>query len=493
MALESPADELFYGGAAGGGKTGLLCGTALTRHRKSIIYRRQYQDIKEIEEQVEEILGDATGYNQNRKIWKLPGGDHRQLEFGACAKPGSEKAFMGRPHDLKAFDEIPQFTEQQYLFLTGWNRTTMEGQRCRVIAAGNPPMQPEEEWIIERWAAWLDPDHPDPALPGELRWYIRNEDGKDEEVPGPKEGWERPDNIVREGVVYRPRSRTFVPARTTDNPLLNEEYLATLQSLPEPLRSYLLYGSFDLKGEENPWQVFPTKWVEAAMDRWRKTPRPEIAMSALGVDVARGGRDNTVLSPRWGPWFGEQIVEPGKNTPDGPSVAALVMQHVADSCSINIDILNVGGSPFDILSEQDVHPVLAMNASNATDARDKSGRLKMRNKRAEWHWRLREALDPDAGYDVCLPPSKELKRDLLAVRFKLTIGGIQVESKEDLVKRLGRSTDYGDSIVMAAAEDSMVVLTDEHFAPLQPSPQQQRTAWHSGAVRATDLDWDRMR
>ena len=50
-------------------------------------------------------------------------------------------------------------------------------------------------------------------------------------------------------------------------------------------------------------------------------------MSTIGLDVARGGSDATVLSPRFGSYFAEQIIVPGKGTPDGGSVAALVLQH----------------------------------------------------------------------------------------------------------------------------------------------------------------------
>jgi hypothetical protein len=46
-------------------------------------------------------------------------------------------------------------------------------------------------------------------------------------------------------------------------------------------------------------------------------------MDSLGVDVARGGGDATVLGARFGNWFAELQVYPGGTTPDGPSVAAL--------------------------------------------------------------------------------------------------------------------------------------------------------------------------
>ena len=66
--------------------------------------------------------------------------------------------------------------------------------------------------------------------------------------------------------------------------------------------------------------------MKLAQERWRSR-RPEGEMSTIGLDVARGGSDATVLSPRFGSYFAEQIIVPGKGTPDGGSVAALVLQH----------------------------------------------------------------------------------------------------------------------------------------------------------------------
>jgi hypothetical protein len=48
----------------------------------------------------------------------------------------------GRPHDLKAFDEVSDFSESQYTFIIGWNRTTTEGHAAgwsrRAIRPPNP-------------------------------------------------------------------------------------------------------------------------------------------------------------------------------------------------------------------------------------------------------------------------------------------------------------------------------------------------------------------
>jgi len=53
------------------------------------------------------------------------------------------------------------------------------------------------------------------------------------------------------------------------------------------------------------------------------------------------------------------------------------------------------------------------------------------------------------GEGIALPPDPELVSDLCAPRWKLTARGIQVESKDEIIKRLGRSPDCGDAVVMA--------------------------------------------
>ena len=298
--------------------------------------------------------------------------------------------------------------------------------------------------FLRFFAPWLDESHPDPAKPGELRWFTTF-DGKDIALP-------HGEPITVKGELIRPHSRTFIPARLEDNPYLNSpEYLAKLQALPEPLRSKMLYGDFKAGREDNAQQVIPSDWVRLAQERWRNRPPPQTPMTALGVDVARGGRDRTVITARFDNWLDEQRAYPGASTPDGPAVAALVIRARRDDAMVNIDIIGIGSSPYDSLRAAIGERAWAMNASEASEKRDKSGQLGFLNQRAEWWWGLREALDPASGQDLALPPDPELKADLCAPRWKLTPRGIQVESKEDIIKRIGRSPDKGDSAVYAVA------------------------------------------
>jgi len=350
------------------------------------------------------------------------------------------------------FDEITHFFEQQFRFLAGWLRTTTPGQRCRVVCAGNPPTNQDGQWVVKFWAPWLDDKHPNPAKPGELRWYAMI-DG--EEI-------ERPDGalFVHNGETIQPQSRTFIPSKVQDNAfLMSSGYVAQLQALPEPLRSQMLRGDFKAGTEDSAWQVIPTAWIDAAMARW--TPEGGLGrpMDSMGVDVARGGKDKTVLAMRHGTWYAPLKRYPGAETPDGGTTAGLVVANRRDGAPVHVDVVGVGGSVVDHLESNDVQ-VVAVNGGDREGVEGQTdkmtNRLKFRNKRAMLWWRFRESLDPKIGDNIALPNDSQLRADLCAPMWKLTPGGILVEPKEDgpdgpgIKKRLGRSPDDGDAVVNAS-------------------------------------------
>jgi hypothetical protein len=437
MAYESEADIVGYGGAAGGGKTDLACGKALTRHQNTMILRREATQLTGVIDRLTKLIGSKDGYNGSEKIWRLK---HRQIEFGSVPHLGDEESYQGRPHDFLVFDEAAHFLEHQVRFLMGWLRTTDPRQKCQALLTFNPPTSAEGQWVTRFFAPWLDKNHPRPAKPGELRWFAVI-DGKDVER-------ENGEPFEHEGQVIRPQSRTFIPSRITDNPyLLNTGYMSTLQALPEPLRSQMLNGDFSAGLEDDPFQVIPTAWVEAAMSRWHEPVRLE-PMDSLGVDVARGGKDETVLARRHGMWFNRPLAYPGKDTPDGPAVAGLVVSALRDKAPIHIDVIGVGSSPYDFLKEAGQH-VIGVNVSEASHARDKSGMLEFPNLRSQYWWAMREALDPANNTGIALPPDSRLKADLCAPKWRLQGKRIQVESRDDIVKRIGRSPDYASAYCLA--------------------------------------------
>lgn len=482
-AFESEADELLYGGAAGGGKTDLQVGLALSRHRRSIIFRREGTQLAEIIDRLDELAPDADT-NLNKGRWTLP--DGRFVEVGGVKHLRDWRKYQGRPHDLIEFDELTQFARSQFRKLIIWNRSTEPqigqadpgvSQRCRVVCATNPPTTEEERWVIDEWGPWLDPEHGKPAEPGELRWYLYGED--DTILWFTREELTETDGgrlvVEIDGEEREPSSRTFIPAKLSDNPHLAEtDYGKRLDRLPEELRKAFKEGDFGVGLGSDPFQVLPRAWVKAAQERWQERS-PEGPMLQLGVDPARGGKDKTVLAPRYGTYVGRLIERPGPETPDGPTVGQHVIAAAEPTARVVIDVIGYGSSPYDWLRETTRLRVQAFNASERDpEATDHSGTLTFRNRRAQAYWRLRELLDPSNPHDlaepVALPPGKELRRELCAAKWKMTTSGIQIEPKEDIKERLGRSPDRADAVVYAFAK------LDKDL----PAAPQSRTGRRSG-------------
>ena len=108
QAFVGEADELFYGGEAGSGKTDLGIGLALTEHKRSLLLRRINKDAVKIKPRIEEILGHDSGYNGQLQRWRL---GQRQIDIAGCEQESDKQRFKGDPHDLIIFDEGTDFLE----------------------------------------------------------------------------------------------------------------------------------------------------------------------------------------------------------------------------------------------------------------------------------------------------------------------------------------------------------------------------------------------
>lgn len=487
QAYYSLADLLLYGGSPGGGKTDLLCGTALTNHRRSVIFRAKSVDLRGIEERIIELAG-REGWNGADKIYRR---GEVLLELGHLEKPGAEFSWQGRPHDLYGFDEGAQLARKKVQFVMGWMRSTTPGQRRRAIIASNPPTGGEGEWLVEWFAPWLDDKFPNPAKPGELRWAatapdqegttVWLDDGRPivftigREYRFATEEEVTLSNAGQRDDVITPLTRTFIPSRLSDNPYLaNTGYRAQLQALPEPLRSILLKGDFLAARVDHEWQVIPSSWVKAAQARWTPTPPNDAAMTALGVDVAQGGADATTIAPRHGPWYAPIVKKPGVETPKPSDVAGLVVSIRRNGAVVVVDMGGgYGGGVKERLEDNEIK-VVGFNGAEGTNEKTADKQLEFRNQKSKCLWRFREALDPDQedGSKIALPPSPTLFADLTAYRWKLTSGGILIEDKLELKKpeRLGRSPDEGDAVVMAWSEgEKEIVARQRRSKRLNPS------------------------
>lgn len=142
-------------------------------------------------------------------------------------------------------------------------------------------------------------------------------------------------------------------------------------------------------------------------------------------------------------------------------LAGIVAGHLTAGGVAVVDAVGQGAGVVSRLREQH-KPVVAFVAGAGSTAKDSSGSFGFVNQRAEAWWRLREMLaDPES--EIALPPDPILLGELTAPGWKTTSNGrIQVESKDEIAKRLGKlesrkaldeggSTNRADAVVQAFA------------------------------------------
>ena len=214
-------------------------------------------------------------------------------------------------------------------------------------------------------------------------------------------------------------------------------------------------GEFCSSDEDS---VIPFEWVELAAERWQAwkgsgdAPGP---VTVVGCDIARMGADQTVLALR----AGDIMVELRRSHHEDTMATVGRIVGVLEAhpqCKGVVDIIGLGSGVYDRLKEQGYRLTTAFNASAGTTRKDRSGELGFLNTRSAAWWNLREMLDPAFDPTLAFPPDDELIGDLSAPRYSVTsTGKIQVESKDEVRKRIGRSTDAGDAVVMATFDKAL--------------------------------------
>lgn len=460
QAYFSLADILLYGGQAGGGKSQLVVGWGANESNNGIIFRRELSQTDGLERDGKTIIANVASFNGQDLEWTWP--DGKTLKLGGMKMPDDWISHAGRERDYIGVDEGGEFLEVQIASIQAWLRAP-KGKRARMIIASNPPRTAEGLWLLEWFGPWLDDRHPlYPAFPGALLWAIYVTQEKVSRmiwVDGPGE-------YEHDGETYTARSLTFVPASLEDNPYRDTpEYRATLQSLPEPLRSQLLHGDWRAGMEDAANQTIPTSWVRAAIDRRKSsTPPQDLPMCAIGVDCSGGGSDPMVQAARYDGWYADFIITPAKQIPldkAGAYAAGLVLATRRDGALVVPDMGGGYGGPlYEHLRDNEIE-CFPFRGAEGTTKRSKDGNLKFVNSRSAAYWLFREALDPGqpGGSPIQLPISARMLAGLTAPSFEVTPRGIKVEPKVirdakgkvtgGVMAKLGFSPDEADAVVMA--------------------------------------------
>lgn len=230
--------EVFYGGAAGGGKSDWLLMAALQFAEvpgyAALLLRRSYADLAlegALMQRSHEWLdpSDASWSDVDHR-WTFPSG--ASLTFGYLEHAGDEQRYASAEFQMIGFDEVSQFPEEQYRFLfSRLRRTRGLGVPLRMRCASNP-IGPGKAWVQARFV--------DAATSGRL----------------------------------------FIPARLEDNPAIDaESYEESLRELGSVIYRALRYGDWDVKPEG---RAFKRAWFEVVS----KQERPDRATRVRRWDLA---------------------------------------------------------------------------------------------------------------------------------------------------------------------------------------------------------------
>ena len=137
-------DELFYGGAAGGGKSDFLLGDFLQdvpRYASAwqgVLFRRTYNELEELVRRSREIYpASGASWHEQAKTWTWPNGASLRMRY--IERDADATRYQGHQYTWIGWDELTQWpTDYGYRFLRGRLRSANNVGTKRIRAAANP-------------------------------------------------------------------------------------------------------------------------------------------------------------------------------------------------------------------------------------------------------------------------------------------------------------------------------------------------------------------
>jgi len=266
----------------------------------------------------------------------------------------------------------------------------------------------------------------------------------------PEIGWVKDMWYDRHVAGTLPDGWRFVQCLPSDNPALSGDYISDMAHLPPDLQARYLRGEWTAPAD--PARLIAYELVRAGIDGESVVGSRQI----LGVDVAFEGRDEAIIQPvdfdRLGRW--EAAMPEAHKGLDSMQLAEQVHRvwlAGGGSAVVIVDSTGEGSGLSPILERKGIRCIRYKGGHSPLGYL--YPKLEFRNMRDETWWHVRQELAAGRG---TLPDDRKLEQDLISPRYR--IGGerrVEVERKEEMKQRLGRSPDRGDALGMALMADRM--------------------------------------
>ena len=188
--------------------------------------------------------------------------------------------------------------------------------------------------------------------------------------------------------------------------------------------------------------VIPIDLVTEAASRNIAEANNKDAVSVMGVDVARFGDDDTVITHRKGLACMPQIKLHGLNTMEVASAVAAHYWKIKPDAII-VDAGSMGAGVIDRLRQMNMPNVFEVNFGGSAIDSDRYANI-----RSEMYFKVLEWLKAGG----CIPNDIDLKSELTVTEYKYTQSGkIILQPKEKIKELTGRSPDRADSLALTFA------------------------------------------
>lgn len=425
--IDDTTEQILYGGAKGGGKSflgaSLIFGDALiypeTHYfiaRKELIDLRQHTipTIAEVFKKFDLNMDNYASYNGQDHCYNLYNGS--KVYLIACREEPSDPLFE-------------RFGSMQ--MTRGW-----EEEAGEIAETAHRNL-----WLsIGRW---------------------KNDEHKLKKklliTANPKKGWMKRDFIEPWRQKLLPESRQFIQALPTDNPYLSLDYLESLRNDPDKVRRQRLW--------EGNWDYDEDKDALVSFDALTDTFSNNVTKDGnryLIVDVARQGRDSTVLSY----WDGLELYKVDRYQKQGIDQT---VQHIKDAAAMHripyscilIDEDGIGGGVVDNLFgvkgfTANSSPIPTRNQIGEKAAKVNNfliPKTVYANLKAQCGWKIAELIN-EHKISIRVPELRDIILEELTAQLHDKApdgdGKKLLRPKEDVKQELGRSPDVGDTFIMRA-------------------------------------------